>query len=69
MDGTQLTRGVSRGTTWELEVTGNKLTGVQKSSDAGTARIAGVRAPELKRPIPKAWTNPEPRLNGKDLSG
>jgi len=69
MDGKHLTLGVSRGTTWELEVTGGQLTGVQKAGDAVTGRIAGVRAPELKRAFPKAWTNPEPLLNGKDLTG
>jgi hypothetical protein len=31
--------------------------------------IAGVRAPALKRAAPKAWTDPEPLFNGKDLTG
>ena len=31
--------------------------------------IAGVRAPALNRPMPKAWTAPEPIFNGKDLTG
>jgi hypothetical protein len=82
MEGTRLTLGVSRGVTWELEVTRaafnpskgspfstDRLTGVQKTGDAVTAHIAGVRAPALKRAVPKAWTNPEPLLNGKDLTG
>jgi len=55
--------------TWELEVKGNKLSGVQKRGDTATAQLAGVRAPDLKRPMPKAWTNPEPLFNGKDLTG
>lgn len=65
MDGTHLKLEVSRGTIRELEVTRNQLTGVQMTGDAMTARIAGVRAPELKRSAPKAWTNAEPQLNGK----
>jgi hypothetical protein len=54
--------------TWELEVTGDRFSGVQKSG-SNEAKLAGVRAPELKRPTPKAWTNPEPIFNGKDLTG
>ena len=54
--------------TWDLTVNGDRLTGVQKRGDA-TAQIAGVRAPELKRPMPKAWTKPEPLFNGKNLTG
>jgi hypothetical protein len=69
LDGTHLTLGVSRGTTWELEARGNRLTGVQKAGDNVTGQIAGVRAPELKRAPPNAWTDPEPLLNGKDLTG
>jgi hypothetical protein len=69
LDGTRLTLGVSRGIVWELQATRNQLSGVQKTGDAVTAHIAGVRAPELKRAVPKAWTNPQPLLNGKDLSG
>jgi hypothetical protein len=64
-----LTLGVSRGTSWELEVTRDRLSGMQKTGDAVTAHIAGVRAPVLKRAAPKPWTNPEPLLNGKDLTG
>ena len=55
--------------TWELQVSGDKVSGVQKSGDKVTAQIAGVRAPVLKRPSPKAWTNPEPLFDGKDLNG
>ena len=53
---------------WELEAKDGKLTGIQKSGDR-TTQLTGVRAPELKRAEPKAWTNPEPLFNGKDLSG
>ncbi len=54
--------------TWELEPTGEKLTGVQKRGDASTP-LTGVRAPELKRSAPKAWTKSEPLFNGKNLDG
>jgi len=55
-------------TVWELTVAGDKLAGTQTRGDA-TARLAGVRAPELKRDPPAAWTAPEPLFNGKDLTG
>ena len=55
-------------TTWELDAKGDRLTGVQKSGDA-TIELAGVRAPELKRAEPKAWGQPRPLFNGKDLTG
>lgn len=54
--------------TWELDAKGDQLTGVQKRGDA-TMPLTGVRAPVLNRPEPKAWSNPEPLFNGKDLSG
>jgi hypothetical protein len=55
--------------TWDLEVSGNHLTGTQKQGDNSDTTIAGVRAPELKRPMPKAWADPIPLFNGKDLAG
>ncbi len=54
--------------TWELTESGGKLSGVQKQGDTNW-QLAGVRAPALKRAPPKAWTDPEPLFNGKDLSG
>ncbi len=54
--------------TWDLQASGGKLTGTQKSGDFTTA-LEGVRSPELKRKAPKAWTDPEPLFNGKDLTG
>jgi hypothetical protein len=54
--------------TWELDANGDKLTGVQKRADS-TVPLTGVRAPELKRSAPKAWTAPEPLFNGKNLDG
>jgi hypothetical protein len=53
---------------WELDAAGDKLTGIQKRGGNQLA-LAGVRAPELKRSAPAAWTDPEPLFNGKDLSG
>ena len=54
---------------WDLTVDGDKLAGVQKQGENSDTKIAGVRAPELKRPMPKSWTAPEPLFNGKDLAG
>ncbi|HYW41263.1 MAG TPA: DUF1080 domain-containing protein [Bryobacteraceae bacterium] len=56
-------------TTWDLTTDGSKVTGVQKRGDASDTQIAGVRAPDLQRPMPEAWTDPEPLFNGKDLTG
>jgi len=42
---------------------------VQKRGGAEEAQISGARMPDLKRPMPTAWGNPEPLFNGKDLSG
>ena len=60
-------RGEPAGVTWELDVAGDKLTGVQKRGENASA-ITGVRAPDLKRAA-RAWTNPEPLFDGKDLTG
>jgi hypothetical protein len=68
VDGAHLTLNVSKSTTWELEASGGNLTGVQKSGDT-TTPLTGVPAPALKRKAPKAWTDPEPLFNGKDLTG
>jgi hypothetical protein len=56
-------------TTWKLTVKNGQLSGVQTREDGTEGQIAGVRAPALKRPQPKAWKNPEPLFNGKDLTG
>lgn len=53
---------------WELTAQGGKLTGIQKTG-ATTWQLAGVRAPALKRAAPKAWADPEPLFNHKDLTG
>jgi hypothetical protein len=56
-------------TTWDLDLKGGKLTGVEKRGANVFADLAGVRAPLLKRNPPKAWTAAEPIFNGKDLTG
>ncbi len=56
------------GVVWELDVDGDRLTGVQKRGE-NTMPLAGVRAPALDRKPPKAWGKPQPLFNGKDLTG
>jgi len=56
-------------TTWDLTVAGKGLTGVEKRGDTDGNKLAAARAPELKRPMPKNWSAPEPIFNGKDLTG
>ncbi|MBK7930612.1 MAG: DUF1080 domain-containing protein [Bryobacterales bacterium] len=55
---------------WELTAAGrDKLTGMEKRGSANGPALAGVRAPKLDRPMPKAWGAPRPIFNGKDLTG
>jgi hypothetical protein len=56
-------------TSWDFTGRGNSLSGVQKRGDVDGPKIAAVRAPELKKPMPKSWGAPEPIFNGKDLTG
>ena len=56
-------------TTWDLNLKGDKLSGVEKHGADAFADLVGVRAPLLKRKPPKAWTDPERIFNGKDLTG
>ena len=58
-----------QGNRWDLGLEGGKLAGSIKRGDTVQAKVDGVRAPSLDRPMPAAWTNPEPIFNGKDLSG
>jgi hypothetical protein len=53
---------------WEMESKGGKLAGTQKRGDV-VWQLTGMKAPALKRAAPKAWTQPEPLFNGKDLTG
>ena len=68
VEGTHLTIKFDNLLTWQLDAAGDKLTGLQKR---GMSRLVltGLRAPELKRAAPKAWTKPEPLFNGRDLDG
>ena len=72
--GSHLTLTVSKpsnnrpGMTWELEARGGKLTGTQKVGEK-SVELTGVRAPELKRSAPTAWTKPQRLFDGKDLDG
>jgi Domain of Unknown Function (DUF1080) len=66
-DGSHLILGLS-GMTWDLEASGGKLTGLQKRGGS-TVALTGLPEPALKRSAPKAWTNPEPLFNGKNLDG
>jgi hypothetical protein len=74
LEGDHLLITVAKGTNnrpdqmWDVTVAGDKLSGTQKQGQM-EVKIEGVRAPELKRPMPKAWTEPEALFNGKDLTG
>lgn len=56
-------------TTWDLTADGGKLQGVEKQGEKLGPEVAGVRAPDLKRAMPKAWGKPKAIFNGKDLAG
>lgn len=68
LEGSHLTLTMSPSQTWELDAADGKLTGTEKKGSK-TVELTGVRAPQLKRSAPKAWTNPEPLFNGKNLDG
>jgi hypothetical protein len=68
LSGSHLTLPVSPKETWELDVSGDKITGVAKTG-GDSVEVSGVRAPDLKRAKVKKWSKPEPLFNGKDLSG
>ncbi len=53
---------------WKLEAAAGKLTGTEVRGSESTP-VAGVRAPELKRDMPKSWTKPVALFDGKDLAG
>ena len=54
---------------WELSAAGEKLSGELKRGDKTAGQVTAVRAPELERTEPRAWTEPEPLFNGRDLTG
>ena len=74
LDGDHLTMTVSRGsgkrgpTVWALEARNGKLIG-KETRGATITTLTGVRAPELKRAPPDAWTDPQPLFNGRNLDG
>jgi Domain of Unknown Function (DUF1080) len=73
LDGNRLTVTMPGGngpaTVWEVTASGDSFSGSLKRGDAVRGQLAGVRAPKLDRPMPKAWSTPEPLFNGKDLTG
>ena len=56
-------------TTWELDLTEDRLSGMERRGGRIAAYLAGVRAPALDRKMPPAWGDPQSLFNGKDLSG
>ncbi len=68
-EGSQLTMKLRGNTVWELTAVRGQLTGVIKQSDKEVGKLVAVPAPALYHPMPKAWTDPEPIFNGKDLTG
>lgn len=56
-------------TTWDLTFEADRIRGVQKRGDQVMGKLEGMRAPALRRPMPKSWSRPEPLFNGKDLTG
>jgi len=61
-------RGSHPATIWELDASGDKLTGVQKTGEK-SIDLTGVRAPELKYVHVSKWSQPEALFDGKDLNG
>ncbi|HZU29356.1 MAG TPA: DUF1080 domain-containing protein [Bryobacteraceae bacterium] len=68
VNGSHLTLQLSPSNTWELDANGDTLTGTAKRG-SNSVPVKGVRAPELKRNPPAAWSEPEPLFNGRDLEG
>lgn len=54
--------------TWDLDAAGDRLTGTQ-THGTSTMPLTGTRAPDLKRPMPTAWSTPQSLFNGRDLTG
>jgi len=49
---------------WELTSAGpDKITGIEKRGESDGPKLAGARAPKLDRPMPKAWSTPQPLFN------
>src|SRR5579884_647747 len=54
---------------WDMTVSGTKISGTQKRADGVTGQISGVPAPALNRTAPTSWRTPESLFDGKDLNG
>jgi len=67
-NGSHLSLQLSPSNTWELDAAGDTLTGTAKRG-SNSAPLKGVRAPELNREPPAAWSDPEPLFNGRNLDG
>ena len=57
-------RGTSAEITWELTADRDKLVGTQKMGNA-ESKVTGVRAPALKRPMPKPGRSPSRCATGR----
>ncbi len=68
MEGTRLAFSFGRDIHWDLTAAGGELSGTQRTGNR-TALLRGVRAPALRRPVPKSWGAPEPLFDGSDLNG
>jgi hypothetical protein len=68
VNGLHLTLHPSANFVLELDAAGGKLTGTEKRGDQ-TTMLSAVRAPELNRAEPKAWTKPEALFNRRNLDG
>jgi hypothetical protein len=56
-------------TTWDLDLTEDRLSGIERHGGRIAAYLSGLRAPALDRKPPAAWSDSQPIFNGKDLSG
>jgi hypothetical protein len=57
------------GITWVVSIKHNQLVGTITRGTEIRGQLIGVRAPDLKRKPPKAWMDPQPLFNAKDLTG
>jgi hypothetical protein len=56
-------------TSWELDITEDRISGAERQGGDVVAYLSGSRAPALARKMPVAWEDPQPLFNGKDLTG
>jgi hypothetical protein len=71
VDGSHLTLNLAPGRSQppgaDVGTWGQRRTAHRRKRGENSLALTGVRAPELKRSAPKAWANPEPLFNGKNL--